>query len=133
MKQRDIQVLQEMGITYWQVRKPELFPNQVLPVINLPAECKLLFVTAEELNEHDAWLFGRILSSMKLTPQQALSLPLSALDQIEEHHLMWCWFAGCQGAHPTGCQVLNSASLKLMHNDPSSKKALWQQICSYDS
>ncbi|PSV44820.1 DNA polymerase III subunit psi [Photobacterium indicum] len=132
MKQRDIQVLQEMGLTYWQVRKPELFPNMQVPVIDLPESCKLLFITDDELNEHDAWLFGRILGSMKLTPEQALSLPLEAVEQVAEHHLIWCWFAGCQGAHPVGCQVLNSSSLQAMHSNPSSKKALWQQICSYD-
>ncbi|PSU46745.1 DNA polymerase III subunit psi [Photobacterium frigidiphilum] len=132
MKQRDIQVLQEMGLTYWQVRKPEFFPNMQVPVIDLPESCKLLFITDDELNEHDAWLFGRILGSMKLKPEQALSLPLEAVEQVAEHHLTWCWFAGCQGAHPVGCQVLNSSSLRAMHSNPSSKKALWQQICSYD-
>jgi DNA polymerase-3 subunit psi len=132
MKQRDIQVLQEMGLTYWQVRKPEFFPNMQVPVIDLPESCKLLFITDDELNEHDAVLFGRILCSMKLKPEQALSLPLEAVEQVAEHHLKWCWFAGCQGAHPVGCQVLNSSSLQAMHSNPSSKKALWQQICSYD-
>jgi DNA polymerase III subunit psi len=132
MKQRDIQVLQEMGLTYWQVRKPEFFPNMQVPVIDLPESCKLLFITDDELNEHDAWLFGRILGSMKLKPEQALSLPLEAVEQVAEHYLTWCWFAGCQGAHPVGCQVLNSSSLQAMHSNPSSKKALWQQICSYD-
>ncbi len=133
MKQRDIQVLQEMGLTVWQIRNTELFPNLEVPTITLPEQCKLLFVSNDELSEHDAWLFGKILKSMKLAPEQALMLPLDALDQIGEHHLTWCWFAGCTGAQPDGCQVLNSVSLHLMHNDPSSKKALWQQICSYDS
>ena len=53
MKQRDIQVLQEMGLTYWQVRKPEIFPNQEIPVIDLPEHCKLLLITNDELNEHE--------------------------------------------------------------------------------
>ncbi|PSW04144.1 DNA polymerase III subunit psi [Photobacterium lipolyticum] len=133
MKQRDIQVLQEMGITYWQVRKPELFPEMQIPVIDLPESCKLLFITSDELDEHDGWLFGRILNSMKLTPEQALALPLEALEQVGEHHLVWCWFAGCQGVHPAGCQILTSSSLKAMHSNPATKKALWQQICSYDT
>ena len=133
MNQREIQVLQEMGLTYWQVRKPSFFPEMQVPVIDLPESCKLLFVCSDELNEHDSWLFGRILKSMKLRPEQALRLPPQAMDQIREHHLTWCWLAGCQAPHPAGCQLLTSVSLKQMHTNPASKKALWQQICSYDS
>ena len=66
MKQRDLQLMQEMGLTYWQVRKPDFYPGRELPAIDLPESCKLLFVCDDELDEHDRWLFGRILSSMKL-------------------------------------------------------------------
>ncbi|OAN14199.1 DNA polymerase III subunit psi [Photobacterium jeanii] len=133
MKQRDIQVLQEMGLTYWQIRKPACFPALEVPVINLPDDCQLLFVTPDPLNEHDAWLFGRILKSMKLTSEQALMLPPSAVDQLGQHQLVWCWFAGCEVAAPAGVQVLNSDALATMHTNPTAKKALWQQICSYDN
>ncbi|OZS45873.1 DNA polymerase III subunit psi [Photobacterium sanguinicancri] len=133
MKQRDIQVLQEMGLTYWQVRKPECFPALEVPVINFPDDCKLLFITEETLTEHDAWLFGRILKSMKLTPEQALMLPPSALEQLGQHQLVWCWIAGCTVTAPVGVQALLSAALSTMHTNPAAKKALWQQICSYDN
>lgn len=133
MKQRDLQILHEIGLTYWQVRKPDFFPELETPVIDLPAHCKLLFVCEDELDEHDRWLFGRILKSMKLTPAQALMLPPQGVEQIRAHQLTWCWLAGCQAAHPAGCQLLTSAALKQMHTNPASKKALWQQICSYES
>lgn len=133
MKQRDLQLMQEMGLIYWQVRKPDFYPGRELPAIDLPESCKLLFVCDDELDEHDRWLFGRILSSMKLTPDQALSLPAAAVEQVREHHLIWCWVAGGEAAHPSGCQLLTSISLTQMHTNPGSKKALWQQICSYDT
>ncbi|MEJ2765507.1 DNA polymerase III subunit psi [Photobacterium sp. MCCC 1A19761] len=133
MKQRDIQILHEMGLTYWQIRKPDFFPELEMPVIDLPESCKLLFVCEDELDDHDRWLFGRILNSMKLSPEQALMLPPQGVAQIRVHHLTWCWLAGCQAPHPAGCQVLTSMSLKQMHTNPASKKALWQQICSYES
>ncbi|MDO6704737.1 DNA polymerase III subunit psi [Photobacterium sp. 1_MG-2023] len=132
MQQRDIQILQEMGLSAWQIRKPDCFPSLTQSVIDLPAQCRLLFVTAETLDEHDAWLFGNILRSMKLTPEQALSLPPHALSELGKHHLIWCWFAGCDGVAPSDCRVLHSESLRLMHEKPASKKALWQQICAFN-
>lgn len=125
--------MQEMGLTYWQVRKPDFFPDREVPAIDLPETCKLLFVCDDPLDEQDRWLFGRILLSMKLTPEQALLLPPSATELIREHHLTWCWQAGCTAPHPAGCQLLTSVPLKQMHTHPSAKKALWQQICSYDN
>ncbi|MGF1681061.1 DNA polymerase III subunit psi [Photobacterium minamisatsumaniensis] len=133
MKQRNLQLMQEMGLTYWQIRKPAFYPDMEIPSIDLPEACKLLFVCDDELDDHDKWLFGKILSSMKLTAEQALCLPPSAIEQVREHHLTWCWVAGCESPHPAGCQLLTSVSLKQMHTHPASKKALWQQICSYDA
>ncbi|MGR2768304.1 DNA polymerase III subunit psi [Photobacterium ganghwense] len=133
MKQRDLQLMKEMGLTYWQVRKPDFFPGWERSAIDLPVSCQLLFVCDDELDEHDRWLFGRILSSMKLSPEQAMALPSSAVELVREHHLTWCWVAGCETAHPAGCQLLTSISLKQMHTNPAAKKALWQQICSYDT
>ncbi|KKD01810.1 DNA polymerase III subunit psi [Photobacterium halotolerans] len=132
MQQRDMQLLQEMGLTHWQIRKPECFPAWAQSVIDLPDSCQLLLVTPDEMDEHDAWLFGNILRSMKLSPEQALTLPPHALSELGEHHLTWCWFAGCQGVEPSDCQILHSASLRQMHDHPASKKALWQQICAFN-
>ena len=133
MKQRDLQLMKAIGLTYWQIRKPGFYPEQEQPVIDLPETCQLLFVCDDELDEHDRWLFGRILGSMKLQPEQALCIPAAAVEQIREHHLKWCWVAGCEAAHPADSQLLTSASLKSMHTNPGAKKALWQQICSYDA
>ncbi|GAB6261552.1 DNA polymerase III subunit psi [Photobacterium sp. CCB-ST2H9] len=132
MQQRDIQILQEMGLTSWQIRKPDCFPDLSQPVIDLPESCQLLFVTSEALDEHDAWLFGNILRSMKLTPDQALALPPHALPDLGEHHLTWCWFAGCESVAPSDCHILHSAALSQMHDHPADKKALWQQICAFN-
>ena len=132
MKSRDIALLQQMGITYWQVRRPDFYPERAVATIDLPAGCRLLFVNDDTLTEQDAWLFGRILHSMKLSPDQALTLPSHCIDNIGEHHLQWCWFAGCDGREPMGTQRLQSCSLAHMHDHPLTKKALWQQICSYD-
>ncbi|WP_087021955.1 DNA polymerase III subunit psi [Thaumasiovibrio subtropicus] len=127
------QRLKAMGLQRWQLRHPHFYPDYQQPVINLPDEVVLLFVSDATLNEHDAWLFGRILASMKLEPEQARQLTSDGALQLGEHQLQWVWFAGCEGNAPTGVNVLSSIPLAEMHQQPNAKKQLWQQICSYDS
>ncbi|KXF79691.1 DNA polymerase III subunit psi [Enterovibrio coralii] len=124
----DLQRLKEMGITVWDVRRADLFPTQTAQTIDLPSTCKLLLVCDSQPEEQDAWLFGKILSSMKLAPEEALRLPPEALSSLAEHALTWCWFAGCDGEVPQGVKKLTSPSLSLLQNDQNAKKALWHQI-----
>ncbi|WP_413112956.1 DNA polymerase III subunit psi [Thaumasiovibrio sp. DFM-14] len=126
------QRLTAMGLQRWQLRHPHYYSQYRPTLIDLPASCRLLFVCDEPLNEHDGWLFGRILASMKLSPEQALQLSSQALEQLGEHQLTWCWFAGCSGTAPAGVNVLTSVSLAQMAQQPAHKKQLWQQICGYE-
>ncbi|MDD1783923.1 DNA polymerase III subunit psi [Enterovibrio sp. ZSDZ35] len=124
----DLQRLKEMGISVWEVRRADVFPNQPQQTITLPVGCKLLLICDNQPEEQDAWLFGKILSSMKLTPEDALRLPADALLAITDHNLEWCWFAGCDGDAPHGTKKLTSPSLSLLQHDQNAKKALWHQI-----
>lgn len=129
----DIQRLSEMGITSWQLRRPELFPSHTANTISLPATCKLLLVCDKPLDEHDAWLFSKILASMKLSPEQALTLPHTALTQIDSHHLDWVWYINEPVSGLSGPRSLVSIPLSEMHENPAAKKALWQRICEYEN
>lgn len=128
---QDIQRLKEMGIPVWQLRKPEIYGGEQ-HTLSLPDTCKLLFVCDQSLNETDAWLFGRILKSMDLLPEQALQLPHAALESLAHHELIWCWYIGQPQFKLQGVNVLTSTPLADMQQNPSAKKHLWQQICSYD-
>lgn len=130
--QRDLQYLQEMGITAWQIKQPEVYPDHAPELVSLPESCKLLLVAPSVPQSHDAWLFGKVLASMKLTPEQALYLPESAVAQLAEHQLVWCWFAGCDVNTIDGCRILQSKSLPEMRQDTASRRDLWQQICTYE-
>ncbi len=126
------QRLRAMGLQRWQLRHPHYYPNVQQPTIHLPQDIALLFVSDETIDEHDAWLFGRILASMKLTPEQAMHVSTEGVAQLGEHQLTWIWYAGCESSEPSDVRVLRSIALSQMHQQPSAKKQLWQQICNYD-
>ncbi|PKF51885.1 DNA polymerase III subunit psi [Enterovibrio nigricans] len=124
----DLQRLNEMGITVWDVRRTGFFPNQKAKAVALPASCKLLLVCESQPDEQDAELFGKILSSMKLSPEEALRVQPEVLSAVSEHSLEWCWFAGCEGEALSGTKKLTSPSLSMLQHDQNAKKVLWHQI-----
>lgn len=130
--QRDLQYLHEMGVTAWQIKESTVFPEYRQNLISLPESCKLLFVADQNPQQHDAWLFGKVLASMKLKPEDAFFLPVDALEQLSEHQLTWCWFAGVPSTQLTGVQTLSSISLSEMRENTVSRRHLWQQICAYE-
>ena len=69
---------------------------------------------------------------MKLSPEQALFLPSSALEYLAEHKLTWSWFSGVPITELEGVKALSSPLLSEMHTNTQSRRDLWRQICSYD-
>lgn len=132
MPQQALQFLNEMNISVWQVRQPEYFPALEASTISLPETCQLLFVAPAIPTERDAFLFGKVLASMKLLPEQALFLPSESLEYLAEHHLTWCWFSGVPVTKLEEVKVLSSPLLSEMHTNTQSRRDLWRQICSYD-
>lgn len=132
MPQQALQFLNEMNISVWQVRQPEFFPALEASTISLPETCQLLFVAPAIPTERDAFLFGKVLASMKLLPEQALFLPSESLEYLAEHHLTWCWFSGVPVTELEEVKALSSPLLSEMHANTQSRRDLWRQICSYD-
>ncbi|GLR76694.1 DNA polymerase III subunit psi [Aliivibrio sifiae] len=132
MPKQALQFLNEMDISVWQVRQTEYFATLENSTISLPETCQLLFIASAVPTERDAFLFGKVLASMKLLPEQALFLPSESLEYVAEHHLTWCWFSGVAITELEGVQTLSSPPLSEMHTDTQSRRDLWRQICSYD-
>ncbi|USH01954.1 DNA polymerase III subunit psi [Grimontia kaedaensis] len=129
----DLQRLKEMGITVWDVRRPECYPDVSPQPVSLPDDCKLLLVCESKPTEQEALLFSKVLASMKLSVKQALHLPPQAVNLLDKHQLEWCWFAGTQQMDIDGVKMLTSPSLAVLENDQFAKKQLWQQIKQYES
>ncbi|MGN2615970.1 DNA polymerase III subunit psi [Aliivibrio fischeri] len=133
MPQQALQFLNEMDISVWQVRQTSYFPALENTTLSLPETCQLLFVAPAIPTERDAFLFGKVLASMKLSPEQALFLSSESLEYIGEHHLDWCWFSGVSTIELEGVKILTSPLLSEMHSNTQSRRDLWRQICSYDN
>ena len=132
MPKQALQFLNEMDISVWQVRQTEYFAALKNSTISLSETCQLLFIASSVPTERDAFLFGKVLASMKLLPEQALFLPSESLEYVAEHHLKWCWFSGVPITELEGVQTLSSPPLFDMHTNTQSRRDLWRQICSYD-
>lgn len=128
----DLQRLTEMGITVWDLRRPELFEQKTRKGISLPSACKLLFICDKIPNGPDLDLFNTILASVNLLPNHALHLPYACLPSLSEHTEKWCWFCACEPLVIEGVKCLSSPSLSTLSTDRNAKKALWQQIQAHD-
>lgn len=133
MPKQALQFLNEMDISVWQIRHAEYCPTLETSTISLPETCQLLFIAESIPTERDAYLFGKVLASMKLKPEQALFLSSESLEYVAEHHLNWCWFSGVPVTELEGVQILNSPLLSEMHTNTQLRRDLWRQICSYDN
>ncbi|MGF1722212.1 DNA polymerase III subunit psi [Vibrio kyushuensis] len=133
MSQTELQYLQEMGIDTWQLSHPERIEGYQSPHFNLPSSCKLLLVSCERPSGELAVMFERVLKSIKLSLDQALHIYPEQLASLGEHQLTWIWYAGeasVEGA--ITAKKLESPLLSSINGHNEHRRALWQQICSYE-
>lgn len=132
MQNDEIAYLQQMGIDTYQLAHPQRLAGYQAPAIELPSECKLLLVSPDLPQGESAELFERVLKSMKLSLQQALHLFPEQLPQLSTDQIEWLWFAGCESNGDIQAKVLTSPQLSEIEGNTQYRKALWQQICSYN-
>lgn len=126
----DLQRLKAMGITVWEVRNPQIFPNYQAAQVMVPDDCKLLFVSEHLPDIQTFPLFEKIVVSMKLSVAQTMYLPPAALQNVSHHKLTYVWFAGCPEQELPGAHLLTSPELSALESTPDAKQALWQRIKS---
>ncbi|WP_260259821.1 DNA polymerase III subunit psi [Vibrio intestinalis] len=124
--------LQQMGIDTYQLAHPQRLTGYQALEIALPSECKLLLVSPNLPQGDSAVLFERVLKSMKLSLQQALHLYPEQLPQLSTTQIEWLWFAGCASNSDIQANVLTSPLITEIEGNTQHRKALWQQICSYN-
>ncbi|WGW00846.1 DNA polymerase III subunit psi [Vibrio sp. YMD68] len=133
MPQTEIHYLKEMGIDTWQLSYPERLLGFQPPTLNLPDECQLLLVSTELPIGENAVMFERVLKSIKLTLDQAQHIYPEQLAGLGDHQLSWIWYAGeasIDDSHKAKKLVTPLLSSINGHNEH--RRALWQQICSYE-
>ncbi|MDK9758990.1 DNA polymerase III subunit psi [Vibrio sp. D173a] len=115
MSQIHAQYLQEMGITQWELSHPERLAGYQTELVKLPETCQLLLVSPEKPQGALAEMFKRVLKSIKLDLSQAQYV-----------------FAGCESDTDIAAKTLQSPLLSHIDGNNQQRRALWQQICSYE-
>ncbi|HHF2912422.1 TPA: DNA polymerase III subunit psi [Vibrio diabolicus] len=127
------QYLHEMGISTWELVHPDRLAGYQSPKIDLQSSCKLLLISPVCPENETAVLFENILKSMKLTLDQALHIEPERFPLLGQHELEWVWFAGCEAEVLPDTKQLASPLLQGVDGNTQQKRALWQQICSYNN
>lgn len=131
MSPHEMQYLQEMGIQSYELAHPERLQGYQAPQLVLQETCQLLLVSPQFPQKETALLFERVLKSINLSLEQALHVYPEQLHQLSEHQLEWIWFAGCEAQEKLNAKVLTSPELGQINGNQAQRRALWQQICSY--
>lgn len=145
---QQISILNEMGISCWALAHPERLDGYQAASFTLPITCKLLLVSPYKPKQIEVVMLERVLKSMTLELVDCLHIEPSVLNRLENSTLpQWVWFVGCgeeqanyQQIIQSKQQVAGSPPIKILHTpflsqidgNNQQRKALWQQICSYD-
>lgn len=123
MTSRRDQLLQQLGITQWVLRRPERLRGDV--AITLSAQTRLLIVSDASLSPDDLLLCD-ILRALSLTVEQAVILTPEQYTMLSDRQRYLCWWLG-DAAPAEAC--LHSPALDALYHNSGAKRALWQQIC----
>lgn len=121
--------LQEMGITHWQVRKPELFTNASgKKTIDLSAYSILVLIEEEEFNHP---LMSKILKAFDFPPEQVYHCCIEEFESLQGTLPEFIWSTLGETNQLHGHKLLTSASISEMVDNPQKKKHLWEQFCAF--
>lgn len=128
MKHQQALYLQEMGITRWQVRKPDLFPLSLnLCALDL-SHYKLLLVASEDDFAHP--LMVSILNAFNLKLSEVYCCSTEQYESLQGQLPELIWSTLGEINQPYGHKLLTSSTIAQLANDAKAKKALWKQFCT---
>ena len=118
--------LQEMGITRWQLRKPQLFPNYN-PTSDI-SHASLLVVCCD--SDIKMPLMEKILSAFSLDKTKVEYFSMQQFEDYQGSLPTFIWSTLGEINSLQEHQVLISPTLTTLNNDPHAKKSLWKQFCA---
>lgn len=123
-------LLQQLGITQWELRRSPILQSKSMDISLCPA-IRLLIVS-EELPDSCDQLFCDILSSMWLTPEETYGLMPGQVVMLPKNTNCNSWRLGVdQPLTIAGVQLYTPRLIELSQ-DPSAKRALWEQIYTHE-
>ena len=130
MKHQQAVCLQEMGITRWQVRKPELF-NNIEESKNIDLSRYLLLVLSSD-SEFSHPLMANILKAFKFSVDDVYHCSMEEFENHQGPLPEYIWSMMGPINQPFGHKLLTSLPLSQLENNPMEKRALWKQFCAFN-
>ena len=123
-------LLQQMGITQYQLRRPRVLQGEI--AVSLAPDTRLLIVadTPPTLQEP---LIGDVLRTLGLQTSQVMSLTPEQLLMLPDTLSCAGWLLGVESDQAFNGIQLRTASLNELISSSAAKRALWQQMCKHDS
>ena len=125
-------LLNEMGITRWQLHRPEALQGAV--GVSVSEQVKFIVVAKD--NVSNSPLFADIRLALKLNKEDCLCLNFDQIQHITLQHSVWYWLLAenadeidrslpyCLNAE----RVYRSVDWPQFQQDSQAKRELWQQI-----
>jgi len=130
MKHQQAVYLQEMGITRWQVRKPELFSClQATENLDLSRYSLLVLSTEDEFSHP---LMSNILKAFKFSADKVYYCSMAEFENLQGPLPEYIWSMMGPINPPFGHNLLTSPPLSQLENNPKEKRALWEQFCAFN-
>lgn len=122
-------LLQQMGITQYQLRRPRVLKGEI--AVTLRPETRLVLV-AEHAPDLQEPLVRDVLRTLAIQPAQVLTLTPEQLPMLPEQVDCAGWLLGVSSDHPFNGVILTSAVFNELISSGAAKRALWQQMCNHD-
>jgi len=128
MKHQQAVYLQEMGITRWQVRKPNLFPRSGNSSALDLSHYSLLLIASEEEFAHP--LLEKVLAAFKFKLSEVYCCSMADFENQQGALPEFIWSTLGKINQPHSHKLLTSAAISQLADDANGKKALWKQFCA---
>ena len=123
-------LLQQMGITQYRLHRPRVLQGEV--AVRLKPETRLVVVTADSLSLAQRFLLD-VLHSLNLVEHQVMVLPARQLAMLPTPLPCAVWLLGIDADRQYAEIQLATPPLTDLIDNSAEKRALWQQITTYDS
>nr|WP_156104908.1 DNA polymerase III subunit psi [Buttiauxella agrestis] len=123
-------LLQQLGITQWELRRPAALQGEI--AVSLHENVKLLMV-AEDLPDLRDPLVNDVLRSLNLSVQQVMQLTPERAAMLPTDSRCNSWRLGVSETLPTPGAQLATPELNELYHNGAARKALWQQICEHEN
>lgn len=119
-------LLQQLGITQWELRRPTVLQGEV--AVSLPEQTRLLIV-ADVLPLEGDLIVNDVIRSLNLQPSQVYRLQTEQVAMLPTDTHCNTWRLGISEPLMVAGVQLFSPALVELSQDAGAKRALWQQIC----